>query len=193
MKANETREDIVRIGAEIIGQGGFNATGIDSVLKKARVPKGSFYYYFHSKEEFGLAVIDQQAREFAQVLETYLKDSAIAPLDRIRRYFESRIEVIENNQCRRGCLIGNLGQELASQSEKFRKRLEEVFCSWKMLFEACLEEAKQQGGLAKDADSRLLADFLLTGWEGAILRAKVMKSIQPMQDFMAVFFQRVVR
>jgi TetR/AcrR family transcriptional repressor of nem operon len=193
MRVNETREEIVRIGAEIIGQGGFNATGIDAVLKKARVPKGSFYYYFESKDDFGLAVIERQAGEFSAVLKGFLEDRQYPPLTRVRRYLESRIDAIQNSRCRRGCLIGNLGQELASQSEKFRRRIQDVFSTWQGLFQACFEEAKREGALAPDTDCRLLADFLLTGWEGAVLRAKVMKSGQPLHDFASVFFGKVAR
>jgi TetR/AcrR family transcriptional regulator, transcriptional repressor for nem operon len=55
---NTTRDDIIRVGLEILGEKGFNSCGIDAVLKTAKIPKGSFYYYFPSKEEFGLAVLD---------------------------------------------------------------------------------------------------------------------------------------
>ncbi|MGH8672403.1 MAG: TetR/AcrR family transcriptional regulator, partial [Burkholderiales bacterium] len=56
MSRTQTREELVKVGAHIIAQHGFNTTGIEEVLKRAKVPKGSFYYYFASKEDFGLAV-----------------------------------------------------------------------------------------------------------------------------------------
>lgn len=193
MKGNDTRASIIRIGAEIIGYGGFNATGIEQVLKKAKVPKGSFYYYFSSKDDFGLAVIDAGAREIAESMDRFLLDEAHPPLRRIRRYFESVVKQNADSQCRRGCLIGNLGQELASQNEKFRKRLDEVFRSWQAQFARCLDEAKARGELARDTDTGQLAQFLLIGWEGAILRAKVQKSIQPIETFIETVFGRVLQ
>jgi TetR/AcrR family transcriptional regulator, transcriptional repressor for nem operon len=189
----DTKREILRIGAEIFGHSGFNATGLDAVLKRAKVPKGSFYYYFPSKQKFGLAVIDQCAQQYSDRLQTFLKDRTYSPLTRLRNYLESRAAGIGRNECKRGCLIGNLGQELASQNETFRKRLNEVFDGWVEQFAACLEEAKAKGELSRAADSERLAQFLLNGWEGAILRSKVMKSASPMQTFIALLFERVLK
>ncbi len=46
----DTREALLRAGMEILTEQGFVATGIDTVLKRVQVPKGSFYHYFDSKE-----------------------------------------------------------------------------------------------------------------------------------------------
>ncbi|ABB31045.1 transcriptional regulator, TetR family [Geobacter metallireducens GS-15] len=193
MDKNETRATIIRIGTDLIGRQGFNATGIDAVLREAGVPKGSFYYYFRSKEEFGLAVIDHFAERYDQRLDTFLNDDEVTPLNRLRNLLESGLARLEQNQCAKGCLIGNLGQELADQNERFRARLEEVFTSWKKRYAACLREAQRAGELAPELDPSVVAGFILSGWEGAVLRAKVMKSPQPLRDFIATLFATVLR
>jgi len=172
---------------------GYNATGIDAVLKQANVPKGSFYHYFGSKENFGLAVIDQFAERYDQRLDTFLNDDEVTPLNRIRNYLESGLARLTQNQCTKGCLVGNLGQELADQNERFRVRLDEIFQSWKERFATCLREAQRCGELTHDLDANVIAGFILSGWEGAILRAKVMKSPQPMRDFIETIFATVLR
>jgi TetR/AcrR family transcriptional repressor of nem operon len=95
--------------------------------------------------------------------------------------------------CGRGCLIGNLGLEMASQHERFRARLEAIFCAWEARFAACLQAAQDAGELSAAADPRRLAAVLLSGWEGAILRAKVTKSTRPLADFITVFCDQVLR
>lgn len=192
MEKNETRQQIIQVGTELIARQGFNATGIDAVLKQAGVPKGSFYYYFGSKEEFGLAVIDQFALRYARRLDDYLGDETLSPLNRIRRYLESVLARLEQNHCTKGCLIGNLGQEMADQHERFRTRLEEVFRSWRERFARCLREARAVGELAAAFDVDVMAEFILSGLEGAILRTKVMKSPRPLQDFIDILFARVL-
>ncbi len=193
MDKNETRATIIRIGTDLIGRQGFNATGIDAILREAGVPKGSFYYYFRSKEEFGLAVIDHFAERYDQRLDTFLNDEEVTPLNRIRNLLESGLARLEQNQCTRGCLIGNLGQELADQNERFRARLEEIFSSWKERYAACLRKAQGAGELAPEFDPGVVAGFILSGWEGAVLRAKVMKSPQPLRDFIGTLFATVLR
>lgn len=193
MDKNETRAAIIRIGTDLISRQGFNATGIDAVLREAGVPKGSFYYYFRSKEEFGLAVIDHFAERYDQRLDTFLNDDEVTPLNRLRNLLESGLARLEQNQCSKGCLIGNLGQELADQNERFRARLDEIFRSWKERYAACLREAQRAGELAPELDPSVVAGFILSGWEGAVLRAKVMKSPQPLRDFIATLFATVLR
>lgn len=193
MKKKDTRADIVSVGTEIIAINGFNATGIDMVLKQIGVPKGSFYHYFKSKEDFGLAVIDSFADGYDRKLSSFLDAEQVAPKNRIRNYLEHGVVSLTQNQFAKGCLIGNLGQELADQNERFRVRLDEIFSSWKERFASCLREGQQLGEIAQDADPTVLAGFILSGWEGAILRAKVMKSAQPLRDFIDTLFATVLR
>lgn len=193
MEKKDTRAEIIFIGTEMISLHGYNATGIDSVLKQAGVPKGSFYHYFGSKEEFGLAVIEHFAERYDQRFETFLDDEEVTPLNRIRNYLESGLARLTQNQCAKGCLIGNLGQELADQNERFRARLEKIFHAWKERFAACLCEAQRVGEFSSELDTGVIAGFILSGWEGAILRAKVMKSPQPLRDFIETLFATVLK
>lgn len=193
MKKNTKKTDIIDIGTELFAVRGYNATGIDAVLKQAGIPKGSFYNYFASKEEFGLAIIDQFAIQYESKLASFFDDAAVEPLQRMRNYFEHSLRHLSENECAKGCLIGNLGQELADQNERFRERLAEIFHTWKKRFAACLAEAQSEGALAADLDTDILAEFTLAAWEGAILRAKVMKSPEPIRHFIDTLFATVLR
>lgn len=188
MEKKDTRSEIIRIGTDHISRQGFNSTRIDAVLLEAGVPKGSFYHYFKSKEDFGLAVIDHFAERFEQRLDTFLNDEEVTPLNRIRNFLESALIRITQNQCSKGCLIGNLGQELADLNERFRDRLDNIFNLWKARFIDCLREAQAAGEVSAEIDLDQMSCFILSGWEGAILRAKVMKSPQPMKGFIEVLF-----
>ena len=192
MTRKDTRTDILAIGTDLIASHGFNATGIEAVLKEAGVPKGSFYHYFGSKEDFGLAVIDRFAERYVDRLASFLRDVSQSPLDRIKNYLLANLEGIERSNCTKGCLVGNLGQELADQNERFRRRLEEVFQSWQEQLASCFREAQEAGELSRDLDAAVLAEFTLSGMEGAILRAKVMKSSRPLRDFIDIFCSRVL-
>ena len=190
MTSNDTRSHIIHTGADLIGQKGFGATGINAVLTAAGVPKGSFYHYFSSKNDFGLAVIDTFAQEYDTKPDRILNDHTRSAVDRLRAYFDTGLETMTSCEFTRGCLIGNLGQELAGQNETFRRRLDTVFQGWEKRFERCVEEARQAGDIDASIDPADVASFLLSGWEGAILRAKVLKSTEPMERFVRVFFRQ---
>ena len=188
----DTRKALIVAGSNLIARQGFNNTGLSEVLTAVGVPKGSFYYYFSSKEDFGLAVIDNFEAEHTDRIKELLQDVAVSPLGRIRNYFEAGIAEMATLAYSRGCPIGNLGQELAATNEIFRMRLDEVFNGWQRRFADCLEEARQTGEIAQDSDVGRLAEFLLASWEGATLRAKVTHSLTPMEVFVEMFFQRVL-
>jgi TetR/AcrR family transcriptional repressor of nem operon len=172
---------------------GYNATGIEAVLKRAGVPKGSFYHYFGSKEEFGLTVIEEFANRFLAAVDVFLTDETTTPLTRLRKFLERGLERLTEHQCTVGCLIGDLGQELAASNERLRARLDDIILSWQERFAACIREAQQAGELPTSYDPRVIAGFILSGWEGAILSAKVMKSPQPVQDFIDILFSTVLK
>ena len=191
MKRIDKRDKLIQVGKQIVVQQGFNAASLNEILKAASVPKGSFYYYFDSKEDFGLAIIEYFADSYRQKLQRILKDESIAPLTRLRNYFELGIAEMESSQCSDGCLFGNLAQELSAQNELFRDRLKQVFLDWEGFFAECLQAAFR----AEEIDSQdipALAQFVLSGWEGAILQAKVTKSTIPMENFIRVLFERVL-
>lgn len=192
MKTQATRDKLISVGAELIAEHGFNATGINAVLKRAEVPKGSFYHYFSSKEDFGLAVIDAFAEEYDARLAAIFTDTRTSPLGRLRRYFAVGKEDMLSCDHARGCLIGNLGQELSAQSEVFRARLDQVFRAWECRLVGCLDEAREDGEIDATLDSHAQASFIMAGWEGAILRAKTVKSLQPMECFEDILFSRVL-
>jgi TetR/AcrR family transcriptional repressor of nem operon len=192
MSRRDTRADLIAAGMHLLASQGYNATGIDAVLKQAGIPKGSFYHFFGSKEEFGLAVIEEFAGRFLARLDAFLADESATPLNRLRIFLERGLAQLAEHQCTVGCLIGDLGQELAARNERLRERLDEILRSWRTRLAACIREAQQAGELPPSYDPHVIAGFILSGWEGAVLSAKVMKSPQPVQDFLDTLFSTVL-
>lgn len=189
----ETRELLLRAGLEVLTEKGFSATGIEEILGRVGVPKGSFYHYFDSKEAFGLDLIERYGAFFARKLDRHLGNPALSPLSRVRAFVLDATDGMARYDYRRGCLIGNLGQEMGALPESFRAKLKETFEDWQARFSACLIEAQQAGELAPEADTRQLAAFFWIGWEGAVLRAKLEQSAAPLEVFAELFFASLPR
>lgn len=187
----DTRRALVWCGTELLTERGFQVTGIDEVLKRVGVPKGSFYHFFASKHAFGQAVIQNYVDYYARKMRRLFDNPARSPLQRLRDFVDDAKQGMLKYGYRRGCLIGNLGQELASLDEVFRVQLEEVLCSWERRVAACLEEALQQGELPAGTDAMALSRFFWIGWEGAVLRAKLTRNAEPLDHFADLYFASV--
>jgi TetR/AcrR family transcriptional repressor of nem operon len=193
MSKETTRNTLLEAGRRVFLERGYNNAGIDAILGEAGVPKGSFYYYFLSKEDFGLQVLNRFAERHEADLDRFLGDSTLRPVERLRGLVEATCARLESQQCRNGCLVGNLSQEMAAQSEAFRVRLEDIFRGWSVRYAACLKEAQESGEIAPDLDVNEVAEFLLASWQGAIMRAKTMRNTAPLRTFLNLIFGCVLR
>lgn len=187
-----TKNHLIETGIDLMLEKGFNATGLSDVLNACQVPKGSFYYYFKSKEEFGLQIINTFDEKYVEQLDALLCDRSLSPLDRMKKYIDGAIEGAEQRKCSRGCLIANLSQEMADQNELFRNRLNEIICRRRDTFARVLQEAKDAGELKSDINALDAAEFFLCGFEGAIMRSKVRKDTEPLRVFKRLYFERVL-
>lgn len=188
----DTRNALVWCGTELLTERGFQITGIDEVLKRVGVPKGSFYHYFKSKDHFGHAVIDNYEAYYAKKMDRIFNDYSQSPLQRLVNFTVNAKNGMVKFDFKRGCLIGNLGQELAALDTQFRERLEGVLLSWEKRVADCLREAIDIGELAPGQDPQALSRFFWVGWEGAILRSKLMRSLEPIDQFTSIFFRSVL-
>ena len=186
-----TRQALVWCGTALLTERGFQVTGIDEVLKRVGVPKGSFYHFFKSKDEFGAAVIENYVTYYARKMDRIFNDTTRPPLLRLRDFVDNAKQGMTRFDFRRGCLIGNLGQELASLDSAFREQLEAVLVSWERRVADCLQEAIDRGDMSGATNAQALANFFWIGWEGAILRSKLTRSLAPIDQFVTLYFDKV--
>jgi TetR/AcrR family transcriptional regulator, transcriptional repressor for nem operon len=187
----DTKEALLRAGMQILTESGFIRSGIDPILKSIGVPKGSFYHYFSSKEAFGLAVLERYRRYFEAKLDGFLLDEAFSPLERLQRFAQDAQDGIVRHEFKRGCLVGNLEQESSLLSEAFREQLQATYQSWQVRVATCLLESQKQGEIDLTGNINDISQAFWIGWEGAVHRARLVKSTQPLSLFMAFFIQAI--
>lgn len=188
MARTNTREEIIRRGAELIHAQGFNATGLQQILQTVGIPKGSFYFYFKSKEDFGLEIIDYFSAIINGIFTRYLSDKKTPPLKRLEKLFEYFEAAFQKSGYSLGCPIGNLSLELADTSERLRVHLGDVIETLIAQIELCLKEAKRDKSIPASLNTADTARFIFHGFEGAVLHMKVVKSIEPFRAFRSYLF-----
>lgn len=184
----ETKMALIWCGTELLSERGFQITGIEEILSRVGVPKGSFYHYFKSKKDFGICVIDNYVEFYDEKMSRIFDDDSLSPMSRIQRFVDEGKEGMARYEFKRGCLIGNMGQELASLNDEFRMRLEAVLLAWEARLKLCLDLAVMHRELNKNTNTAALSNFFWIGWEGAILRAKLTCTTAPLDQFCSMFF-----
>jgi len=183
MNKRDTKKAILEISAGLMYAKGYNNTGIQEILESAGVPKGSFYFYFDSKESLGLAVVDYFTESVDGLFVKYLCDASVPPLGRLEKLIRFYERSFTKTGYRLGCPIGNLSLEMSDNNEKFRERLQASIARLISRIENCLVEAQQQGSIPAGVNVNETASFFFHGFEGAILHMKVVKGLEPITNF----------
>lgn len=119
-------------------------------------------------------------------------EAAPSPLAKLERYLDLVTDRLVADEFARGCLIGDLSIEAPGHSEPIRDRLNEIYGEWTAMFATWIAAAQRAGEISDAFDAGALADLLITGWEGAILRMKVERSSAPLERFRTIVFSSVL-
>ncbi|MGZ0080518.1 TetR family transcriptional regulator C-terminal domain-containing protein [Methylomonas sp. YC3] len=171
---------VLDYGVQLLMEKGYHASGIKEILAAVKIPKGSFYHYFDSKEQFAVEVILHYIEPFITRLAAELNDSQKDGLQALKNYYASLIRDVENNDFKGGCLLGNLMGEIGDTSDIGRKALLDATSRYSHMQQEALLRAQSQGSVRTDRSAQSMADLLFNSWQGALLRMKVEQSIEPL-------------
>jgi TetR/AcrR family transcriptional regulator, transcriptional repressor for nem operon len=190
MTKPNTREQIVKAGLQCLLERGYNGVAVQDITSAAGVPKGSFYNHFDSKEALGAEIVERYGA--GSTRREILADTAIAPLDRLRRHFERLNAIFTDAKFQRGCILGNFSAELSGQSDLIRASLGDLYGRWTTDLESAIGDAQQRGDVANKIPAADIAAFLLDAYEGALLRARVERTSRPFERFMQLAFGQIL-
>ena len=186
------RVKIVNSGVRTLHERGFAGAGIREITSEAGVPQGCFTNHFRSKEAFGIAVLERYHDRTQAIMDETLRDASRSPVERIRAYFAAISQWLEAADWRYGCLVGNMSLEVSEQSDQLRAHLVQVCSSLTRSFTECVRAGQDVGEIRNDLDADDVATFLLSSWQGAMMRMKVDRSPKPLEQFKRVLFAAVL-
>jgi TetR/AcrR family transcriptional repressor of nem operon len=184
-KREQKKDYLLDAGLKVMATRGYNGTSIQDIVAAANVPKGSFYTYFRSKEDFAIEALEKVTEQRMEQNRHLLNDRSICPQERLVRFFVENIGGCEEN-LNGGCFIGNMCQEMSESSEAIRIKVRQMLRNSTQAIEDVLEEARLNNGLISHLPSSVLAEFLFNAWEGTLMRMKASKCREPLNAFLAV-------
>jgi TetR/AcrR family transcriptional repressor of nem operon len=179
MKASSksTRERLVEAALYLFWLRGYGATGIAEILERAGANSGSFYYFFKSKEELLLAVLELYIQTLMPVVVEPVLSQVQDPVERVFGILEFYRKNLLATGCTYGCPIGRLALEIPEEQFRVHKRLGDNFDGWTAAVEKCLEDAKDR--IPEETNLKTLSKFVLTVMEGGVMQSRAHRAIEP--------------
>lgn len=179
-----TRDVLIRCGMELLTEQGFSSTGLDAVLKRATVPKGSFYHYFKSKELYGQALLEDYFVDYLADMERRLTLPGLSAHERLMDYWQGWQDRCTLEGHGDECLVVKLSAEVADLSETMRLTLRDGAERVVARISECIEQGQVEKSLP-EGDARQLAETLYQLWLGASLLNKLQRTGQSLSTSMA--------
>ncbi|WP_017600376.1 TetR/AcrR family transcriptional regulator [Nocardiopsis lucentensis] len=175
-RTSDARERILDSSRRLMRTRGYTALGVAEICADAGVKKGSFYYFFDSKQALTVETVDGHWAEERRVLEAALAEPD-GPVERLRALVECLIGTQRTDHSEsgaiHGCLYGNLALELSGQEPQVRRRLAEVFDEQVGMVARLIGAAREAGLVGREAGADALARSMVAQIEGTVLLARV--------------------
>lgn len=179
----DTRSKILKAGELVVLNNSFSSAGISEILKSCDVPKGSFYHYFSSKDDFGVSLIQRCARVYGQSLDEMMFNDAGTARAQLLEFADAHVRFFKSEGCKIHCLIAKLSAEVAAISENMRQAMEVATTGWTAKFSKLVELGRQDGSIPKALDPDTAGLFLFNCWLGAVTQVSILQSPAPFEAF----------
>jgi TetR/AcrR family transcriptional repressor of nem operon len=174
------KHNLLDEGVALLMRQGYHGTGLKEILDAVNIPKGSFYNYFGSKENFAAEVIVHYITPYLNQLNQYLDESEGNAVAALNRYIEESIAELERTDFKGGCLLGNLMGELSDTSDLCRIALQNALNDYRNVWEEGLRRGQTEKRIRADKSANEMADLWVNAWQGALLRMKIEQSTEPL-------------
>jgi len=185
-ESSDVRDNILAVGQRIMSGKGFSAVGLNEILTEAKVPKGSFYHYFDSKDAFGEALLSSYFDDYLADMDAALGQPGLSMAQRLLNYFDLWRANQSFLDCQGKCLAVKLAAEVADLSEAMRAVLNGGTSAIIARLAAAIDSGVAEGSLAVDDDPQQAAQSLYQLWLGASVMVKIVRGTAPFDAAMAV-------
>lgn len=185
IKHQEKANFILDKGIDVLWRNGYHGTSVNDIVKEAEVPKGSFYFYFNSKEDFTVQALDKYFKMMFSPMRQILEDTSITPKKRLLQFYKLRAEImIEEMDCKHGCMANNLGNEMSEHSEKIRKTILQFENEIKSLITSIFIEGQDANEIDTSFEAVKIVNLIEDAGKGAMITMKEKQNSESLDNLL---------
>jgi TetR/AcrR family transcriptional repressor of nem operon len=175
-RVSDARERLLTAAIDLVWRDSYGLVSVDAICARARVRKGSFYYFFESKEALVVAALDRYWESRRPVLDAVFSAS-VPPLRRIEGYFgyihQRQVELRASAGRVLGCFPASVGSSCSGAcSQLIAAKVQEILSLHRRYLESALRDAHAAGALAAPHPAAL-ARTVFAYVEGVLDQARI--------------------
>ena len=183
------KEEIIRKGSELFRKQGYHNTGISDILKACDIPKGSFYNYFNSKEDFAIKVLDHYGDVQLEFIKEKLRERELSPVERLMGYYKTLIDINEKEDLKNGCLVNNVSNEMGGLSGELAEAANRNFMKWVDIIARMVAKGQAISEIRNDMGALEIAEYIHGSFYGMLSRMKVTRNTDNLKDWHTMTFK----
>jgi TetR/AcrR family transcriptional repressor of nem operon len=190
-RTSNARENLIQATIDLIWVHSYGAVSVDAICERAGAKKGSFYHFFRSKDDLVLAALRAHWEERRATLDR-LFSPTVAPLDRLRGYFDSVYHRQRQQQKRYGFVVGcfynNVGTECAENNPEIAATVKAILSNYERYYESALTEAQARGDI-RITDIPGKCRTLFAFMEGMLGQARIRNDVEVLRNLQSSAMQ----
>jgi len=191
-KSTVTKEALLKEGMQQLALQGYHGTGIKKVLDVVKVPKGSFYHYFESKEAYVAHIINEYSQQSSQLFDSVMAQPNTSAIEKMETIYQYLLNQYVNAECKKGCLIGSLAAEIGHSFELCQQAMQQSVSNLETRMAHLITQAQEEGSIRKDIQAEAVAEVLWSTWEGALLRMQIDGDVEAANRVLGVLFNQLL-
>ena len=176
MGYKHNQEDILEMGYQVIRKRGYHNTGINHILQESGIPKGSFYNFFKSKQDFAIKMIERYGENNKNWIENFFTTSSESPLNALRSFYRLLIDLNEQDEYSSGCIVNSLSNEVGRNDDGLAHKMNAQFLGWIDVISEVVKKGQETEEITNAYSAEDIAEYLHAGMYGGFPRMKVTRS-----------------
>lgn len=166
-------DEILDVGYDVLRKYGYHNIGVNQILKKAGIPKGSFYNFFESKEDFAIKVMERYGETNANWMQDFFDGSQVTPIESLKSFYKFMIDLNEKDNFLSGCIINNMSVEVGRINDTMALKANQQFTNWLHILASVIKKGQDLKEITNRFTALDIAEYLHAGFYGTLSRMKV--------------------
>lgn len=165
----DTRDEIVKIGTQLIKSHGYNAFSYADISEKLQIKNAAVHYHFRGKEDLLSEIIDQYIYQY-KLLQQQLQQLNVSATKAMEKFIERYSVLVDCNSI---CIIGSIASDYNTLPESVKEKVQELVRMVLKMVEQTLASGKKSGEFGFSGSPKTQSLLVMTNLAAGVQLARI--------------------